>query len=79
MEGILRFDQEKDNWFVEYEEHFRILKDDKGQAYGSETITRRVQLEPESCPGKYPTDILLHDGIVVGFSLGDAKIYAKIY
>jgi hypothetical protein len=67
MEGTLRFDQDKDDWFVEYEEHFRIVKDDKGQAYDAQTITRRLIVDSFLCPGKYPTDILNHDGTTVNF------------
>jgi hypothetical protein len=69
MKGILRFDINKDNWFIDYEEHFRILKDDKGQAYGAETTTVRVQVEPHSCPDKYPTSVLKLDGTEVNFEL----------
>ena len=67
MEGILRYDQEKDSWFIEYN-------------------FKRVQVEPHSCPGKYPTDILLHDGTNTTFELnsldieglGIEKVYAII-
>lgn len=69
MKGTLRFSKEKDDWFVEYEEHFRILKDDKGQAYDAQTITRSLKVDPELCPGKYPTDILSHDGTTVDFDM----------
>ena len=69
MEGTLRFDQERDNWFIDHEEHFRIVKDDKGQAYDAQTITKRVQVEPHSCPGNYPTDILNNDGTKVNFEI----------
>lgn len=69
MEGILRFEQATDSWFIEHEEHFRILKDDKGQAYGAETATKSIQVEPHSCPGNYPTDILAYDGMKVDFEV----------
>ena len=69
MEGVLRFHQDKDDWFIEYEEFFRIVKDEKGQAYEAETIIKNVKVEPYSAPGKYPTDILLHDGEKVEFGI----------
>jgi hypothetical protein len=69
MEGILRFQQATDSWVIEHEEHFRILKDDKGQAYGAETITKSIQVEPHSCPGSYPTDIISYDGMKIEFEV----------
>ena len=49
MEGILRFEQETGNWFVDGE------------------IT--LQLEPHSCPGNLPTDILNNDGLKINFGI----------
>ena len=49
MEGILKFDQEKDIWFIDGE--------------------RTLQLEPHSCPGTMPTDIISFDGMKVDFEV----------
>ncbi len=67
MEGILRFEQATDSWFIEYEEYFRTVKDENGNAYGVDNIVKTIQVEPHSCPGNYPTDILAYDGMKVDF------------
>lgn len=87
MEGLLRFNQEKDNWFIEHEEHFRTVKDENGNYTHSETITKSIQVEPHSCPGNYPTDILAYDGMKVDFEIATLddpdglikKDFAKIF
>lgn len=69
MEGILRFEQATDSWFIEHEEHFRTVKDENGNYTHSETITKNIQVEPLSCPGTMPTDILAYDGMKVDFKV----------
>lgn len=69
MEGILRFEQATDSWHVEHEAHFRTVKDENGNAYGADTITKSVQVEPHSCPGIMPTDIISYDGMKVDFEV----------
>ncbi len=69
MEGILRFQQATDSWVIEHEEHFRTVKDENGNAYGADTIVKTIQVEPHSCPGNYPTDIITHDGMKVVFEV----------
>lgn len=49
MEGILRFEQATNSWFI----------------YGE----RAFQVEPHSCPGTMPTDILTYDGMKVDFEV----------
>lgn len=49
MEGILRFEQATDSWFI----------------YGDIAF----QVEPHSCPGTMPTDILAYDGMKVDFEV----------
>lgn len=69
MEGILRFEQMTDSWHIEYEQHFRTVKDESGNYTHSETITKSIQVEPRSCPGIYPTDILAYDGMKIEFEV----------
>lgn len=69
MEGILRFEQATDSWHIEHEEHFRTVKDENGNYTHSETITKSIQVEPHSCPGTMPTDILAYDGMKVDFEI----------
>ncbi len=50
MKGILRFDQDKDTWFVDTKE-------------------RKTQVEPHSCPGNSPTEILSYDAMDIYFTV----------
>jgi hypothetical protein len=69
MKGILRFEQATDSWHIEHEEFFRTVKDENGTYTHSETITKSIQVEPNSCPGTMPTDIISYDGMEVDFEV----------